>query len=277
MSRRNSRSATPEEPGDRPRFPPGVEVLWGLRSKPQRGPKPELSVDAIVDAAMALADAGGLEAVSMASVAKKLGFTTMSLYRHVAGKEELLALMWNGNARAAESLVLTGEGWRARLKEWAIVQRRAIDLHPWITQMPMASPPMAPNSAAFVEIALAAMDDTPLEGQAKLLAIGLLSSYTLSEARMAYDARRAAEAALADHPLVDQATQPPGSSDRGSEAGPTDYEGYLRLLLDEETYPRLYRLVWEAVDRPPADEWASYEAGLDLILDGVEAMIERAR
>ena len=177
-------------------LPAGLDLLWGRRGAGKRGPRPGLSADAIVDAAIRLADAEGLEGVSMARVAAELGFTTMSLYRYVASKEELLQLMWNGSASGVESLVLEGDGWRARLRMWAIVQRDMIDRHPWITQMPMAAPPMAPNSMIFVERGLETMDGTALADGDKLRFIGLISSYTLSEARMANDAasRRAGAA-----------------------------------------------------------------------------------
>ncbi len=140
-----------------PPLPPGLDLLWGRRGRGQRGPKPGLSVDAIVAAAIRLADAEGLEAVSMARVAEQLGFTTMSLYRYVTSKEELLQLMWNASAQGAEELVLDramagGRGCgRGRS-----IQREMIDRHPWITQMPMAAPPLAPNSLTFVERGLEA-------------------------------------------------------------------------------------------------------------------------
>jgi AcrR family transcriptional regulator len=172
-------------PGSPP-LPPGLDLLWGRRGRGQRGPKPGLSIDAIVAAAVRLADAEGLEAVSMARVAEQLGFTTMSLYRHVGSKEELLQLMWNASAQGAEDLVLTGDGWRARLRMWATIQREMMDRHPWITQMPMAAPPMAPNSLTFVERGLEAMDGSGLPDADKLRIIGLISSYALSEARMAH-------------------------------------------------------------------------------------------
>ena len=73
-----------------------------------------------------------------------------------------------------------------------MVQREMLDRHPWITQMPMATPPLAPNSLAFVERGLETLDGTGLGDDDKLRVIGLLSSYTLSEARMANDAARAA-------------------------------------------------------------------------------------
>src|SRR6266481_5711673 len=104
-----------------PPLPPGLDLLWGRRGRGQRGPKPGLSVDAIVAAAVRIADAEGLEAVSMAHVAEQLGFTTMSLYRHVSSKEELLQLMWNASATGAETLVLEGDGWREKLRMWAVM------------------------------------------------------------------------------------------------------------------------------------------------------------
>ena len=128
----------------------------------------------------------------MARVAKELGFTTMSLYRYVTSKDELLQLMWNASAQGAEDLAFEGDDWRARLRIWAMVQREMLDRHPWITQMPMAAPPLAPNSLTFVERGLETMDGTGLADADKLRVIGLISSYTLSEARMANDAARAA-------------------------------------------------------------------------------------
>ena len=170
---------------ERPVLPPGLDLLWGRRGPGRRGPRRGLSVDDIVAAAIRVADAEGLNAVSMARVAKELGFTTMSLYRYVASKDELLQLMWNGSAQGAEDLKMEGDGWRPQLRSWAIVQREMLDRHPWITQMPMATPPLAPNSLAFVERGLEALDGIGLRDDDKLRVIGLLSSYTLSEARMA--------------------------------------------------------------------------------------------
>lgn len=255
----------PAEPP--PPLPPGLDLLWGRRGRGQRGPKPGLSVDAIVAAAIRLADTEGLDAVSMAHVAEQLGFTTMSLYRHITSKDELLQLMWNASARGAEDIVLAGDDWRSRLRMWAIIQREMIDRHPWITQMPMAAPPMAPNSLAFVERGLAAMDGTGLADADKLRIIGLLSSYTLSEARMAHDAARAAQAAAA-------------AADAGHPAPVWTYEALLREFADEQTYPRLHRLAWSGgIGDDPAgfDEHEEFLFGLDRILDGAEVLIARAQ
>ena len=248
-----------------PALPPGLDLLWGRRSKARRGPRAELSIDAIVQAAMTVADADGLEAVSMGRVARELGFTPMSLYRHLGGKEELLQLMWNASAQGAEQLVLEGDGWRERLLHWALIQRAMLDRHPWITQMPMAAPPMAPNSLHFVEKGLEALDPTPLADADKLRIIGLISSYTLSEARMANDAARAFAAASA-----------------GDGIAPASFEALLREFVDEATFPRLHRIAFAgppppAVPDPAAAARAEAEGfrwGLERILDGVQSLID---
>jgi AcrR family transcriptional regulator len=271
---------------EKAQLPVGLDLLWGRRGPGKRGPRPGLSADAIVEAAIRLADAEGLEGVSMARVAAELGFTTMSLYRYVDSKEELLQLMWNASAVGAEGLVLEGDGWRARLRMWCVVQRDMLDRHAWLTQMPMAAPPVAPNSLAFVERGLEAMDGTPLADIDKLRFIGLISSYTMSEARMANDGLRAARDAAA------AAAAAGGDGDAGGGGGgepapPWTFDALLRELADEATYPRLYRIAWTppgggsgegpgaGVDGPPSER-DEFLLGIDLILDGIQAYMDRA-
>jgi len=271
--------ATPGQAAPRP-LPPGLDLLWGRRERGRRGPRPGLSADAIAAGAMRLADAEGLEAVSMARVAAELGVTTMALYRYVANKDELLQLMWNASALGAEHLVIEGDGWRARLRSWAVIQRDMMDRHPWITQMPMAAPPLAPNSMHFVERGLEAMDGTGLPDLTKIRVIGLLSSYTLSEARMAADAKRAMAAAEpagtvpADTGTAGHEADSPAADD--SPGPPQSYEALLRELVDERTYPRLYRLAWGPEPERSLTEREEFLSGVDVILDGVQALIDRA-
>ena len=258
-------AAAAARPGLTP-LPPGLDLLWGRRERGKRGPRPGLSADAIVEAAIRVADAEGLEAVSMARVAAELGFTTMSLYRHVASKDELLQLMWNASATGAEALVLEGDDWREKLRMWAVIQRDMLDRHAWITQMPMAVPPLGANSMHFVERGLAAFDGTGLPYAARMRVIGLISSYTLSEARMANDAARAGAKAREAGPQQDPV--------------PTlSYEALVRELIDEETFPHVYRMAWSAGpgSLELEDERTEFLAGLDVILDGVQALIDRAR
>ncbi len=266
--------ATPGRAAPRP-LPPGLDLLWGRRERGKRGPRPGLSADAIATAAIRLADAEGLDAVSMARVAAELRVTTMALYRYVANKDELLQLMWNASALGAERLVIEGDGWRSRLRSWAVIQRDMLDRHPWITQMPMAAPPVGPNSMHFVERGLEAMDETGLPDGMKIRIIGLLASYSLSEARMAADATRAAKAATAAADAG--AGQPgPGPDGAGDSPGPPpSFEALLRELVDERTYPRLYRLAWQPEPATSMSEHEEFLFGVDTILDGVQALIDR--
>jgi AcrR family transcriptional regulator len=219
-----------------------------------------------VEAAVAVADSEGLGAVSMARVAKELGFTTMSLYRHLTSKDELLQLMWNTSGLDAETLRLEGDGWRERLRHWSVLQRGVLDEHPWINEMPLAQPPVAPKSLHFVERAMEAMDDTGLTDTDKLRMIGLLTSFTLADAKMFHDAKRAAVAAAR-------------AAGEGQDAAgaPWTYDALLRELADQETYPRMYRVAWSAGGGEPPDERAEFLFGLDRILDGIQAYIDRPR
>ena len=269
------------QPERRP-LPPGLDLLWGRRERGKRGPRPGLSAEAIVDAAVRVADAEGLEAISMARVAAELGFTTMSLYRYVASKDELLQLMFNASALGAESLVIEGDDWRSRLRAWAVIQRDMLDLHPWITEMPMPAPPVAPNSLHFVERGLQAMDGTGLADVEKIRIIGLIASYSLSEARMANHAARAAQAVQAQAGQAQAVQAKEGTADEqanadGGQVPPLTFEELLRELVDERTYPHLYRLAWSSSPADQVSEREEFLLGLDLILDGVQAGVDRAK
>src|SRR5687767_14909734 len=97
---------------------PEMAALWASRERPRRGPKPAMSVEAIVAAAITVADAEGLEAISMGRVAKELGYTTMSLYRYVSSKSVLLTLMLD-TAIGGPPEVVPGENWRLALERWS--------------------------------------------------------------------------------------------------------------------------------------------------------------
>jgi AcrR family transcriptional regulator len=129
-----------------------VEFLWNERSRPTRGPKPALTLDKIADAAIAVADAEGLPAVSMQRVAAELGFTKMSLYRYLPGKAELVAVMLERGM--GEPPPLAG-GWRAGLIEWADRLLATYLAHPWAIEATVGTRPIGPHEMAWMESALA--------------------------------------------------------------------------------------------------------------------------
>jgi AcrR family transcriptional regulator len=139
-----------------------VGLLWGTRAAPTRGPKPSLSVEQIADAAVARADAEGIEAVSMQRVGESLDVTKMSLYRYLSGKSELVAVMIERAVGDPPELSRVRGSWRRRLERWAELMSAAWDAHPWVPWVTVGNRVIGPREAGWSEAAVAAMDDTPL-------------------------------------------------------------------------------------------------------------------
>src|SRR5215831_19509750 len=95
-----------------------MDLLWAEKREASRGPKPALDLKQIASTAIAIADAEGLEAVSMQRVAQACGVATMALYRYVPGKAELIALMLDIGLGPSPNLDEAPGDWRARLEDW---------------------------------------------------------------------------------------------------------------------------------------------------------------
>src|SRR3712207_7579838 len=109
-----------------------IELLWGTRPRAARGPKPGLTIDRIVAAAIAIADADGLDGLSMRRVAGHLGVGAMSLYRYLPGRAELLDLMVDRVCGETDRPHDLPAGWRPRLEHVAQENRRLYERHPWL-------------------------------------------------------------------------------------------------------------------------------------------------
>ncbi|TDD08176.1 TetR/AcrR family transcriptional regulator [Nonomuraea deserti] len=153
-----------------------AELLWGLRKPPSRGPRPAFDVAQIAETAVQVADAEGLEAVSMQRIAAELGFTKMALYRYVNDKAELIAVMIEAAVGAAPRLSGVA-GWRAKLEEYARELSAAWRLHPWLPSVTTGDRVMGPRETAWPESALSALADTPLTEPERLDAIMLVSNH----------------------------------------------------------------------------------------------------
>ena len=144
-----------------PELPRGIALAWGVAAAPQRGPKREMSVERIVEAALEIADADGLAAVSMAAVAAKLGYTPMSLYRYVSAKDDLILLMQE-EATGLPSEDSRQGTWREQLEKLYGEQLQSYLRHPWGLDVPISGVPVTPNGAAWMDAGLRALADTPL-------------------------------------------------------------------------------------------------------------------
>ncbi|MET8150730.1 TetR/AcrR family transcriptional regulator C-terminal domain-containing protein [Actinoplanes sp. NPDC049668] len=168
-----------------------VEFLWGERAAPTRGPKPALSLAAIADAAIAVADAEGLAAVSMQRVAGELGFTKMSLYRYLPGKAELVAVMVE--RALGEPPELRAGGWREALAEWSELLYEAFLRHPWTIGATVGSRPLGPRELGWMECALARLGrDCGLTGAERLDAVAVLAGHARMLAQQSDEAEMTA-------------------------------------------------------------------------------------
>ncbi|WP_433675886.1 TetR/AcrR family transcriptional regulator [Microbacterium gorillae] len=159
-----------------------VALAWGLAAAPQRGPKRELSLERIVEAAVAIADAEGLAAVTMARVAQTFEFTTMALYRYVATKDELYRLMLDA-AIVSHDTALEADDWREGLRGFLIELLDAYRVHPWMLETPL-SPEihLMPGQLQVADRGLRAMRTLPAPDEAKLAVLMLLSAFARGHA-----------------------------------------------------------------------------------------------
>lgn len=237
------------------------ELLWRTRQPPSRGPKPSLSLDAIVEAAIEIADSDGLGAVTMRRVAERFGVTTMSLYRYVPSKDDLVELMIDAVAAPAPDPLQLPEHWRDALLVWARQNVALFRQHPWVLSHAFGTPPMGPNRLRWMEAALQTMEGTGLTEDDKMGVLVILSGYVLSAAQQELVRAHAASRSRVD---------------------PEEWErAYGRLLgrvVNDGRHPALARVVaagvFDSSDEVPD---ADFEYGLAFILDGVSALIAKRR
>jgi AcrR family transcriptional regulator len=239
---------------DGPALPPGVSVAWGLRERTHKGPKPGLSLDRIVDAAIRVAAANGLAAVSMSRVAAELGTAPMSLYRHVASKDELVALMLDQAWGTPPPAGSGGSGWREELGQWAWAMRGMMFRNPWALRIPIRGLPILPNEVAWFERGLASMRDTGLTEAQKASVVMLVAGYVRNEATTGTD--------------ILAAIQSVGDEQQWM----LSYATLLAQVTDPDRYPAISKLIAAGVfDRAdgPDDEFIF---GLNRILDGISVL-----
>lgn len=241
-------------------LPPVVARMWGRDTGSRHGPRPSLDLGRIVSAAIEVADRDGLEGVTMGSVAKEVGMATMSLYRYVGSKDELLILMTD--AAAPEPPPLNGQPWRAYLTAWTRANRDFLLDRPWVLALGQHTPPAGPRALRWLDRALAALADTGLDHGERVNIATTLTGYAARQAAMAHALNGAAGRASADEL-----------------GGLTGYGEILGQVLDPDRYPELTEAV-RANAFGGAAEWvddADFTFGLDLLLDGIEALIARGR
>jgi AcrR family transcriptional regulator len=232
-----------------------MRQLWGRREDGRRGPKPAMSVRAIAVEAVALADAEGLDAVTMAALASRLGFTTMSLYRYVESRQDLLEVMVD-EAVGPPPTLNRRRGWRGQIEEWAGAEAAQFFAHPWVFAVQTGAPPVGPNLVGWMEAGFAALNRTRLGPQEVASSLLTVDGYVRSNVQLALQ------------------FAVPGAAER--------WATQLRSVLDPDAMPTV-RIVLDSgaledgsVSTEP-EESAEFGFGLGLLLDGIERIAARTQ
>lgn len=237
-----------------PELPRGIALAWGVAANPQRGPKREMSVERIVETAVELADAEGIGAVSMAAVASALGFTPMSLYRYVSAKDDLLLLMQEHATGVPPEATRVLEGWRDKLLALYTEQVLLYQRHPWMLSLPITGSPITPNSSAWLDASLSALEGTPL---------------TVDE-RMAVALAVTGSARWCGIVQAGYTEQSRGSGLSPDQVAVREAELYDRVITAEE-FPALRVAIDDGVFTSPADP---FRFAMERVLDGVSAYMD---
>ncbi|MER7014351.1 TetR/AcrR family transcriptional regulator [Saccharopolyspora sp. NPDC000359] len=230
--------------------PQPAALVW-MRDR-QRGARPALTEEKIVRAAIALADAEGLDALSMRRIAAELGSGTTSLYRHITGKDELIELMANAVFAELEPPAGTDD-WLADLAAHGRALRAALLRHPWLAQQGMRRQALGPDVIRQSDHMLGVVHRATDDASQAAMVVESLTTFVLGSV--------AAQ-------LSDLEVQ--------RKTGMTEVEWqravgeYVQQVIDTGQFPHFNRRILEADDRDPE---ARFEFGLACLLTGIRQVL----
>ncbi|MFI9156890.1 TetR/AcrR family transcriptional regulator [Kitasatospora aureofaciens] len=225
--------------------------LWERLDRPSPAPRTTLTPHRIAEAAVAIADTEGLDAVTMRRLATALGVAPMAAYRYVSGKDELIELMVDF-VYGQLPLDTPADGWREAMRSLA-VHLRAMNLaHPWIARA--ATPfSLSPNQLAVPERAFAALAERGLDADTTMAVFRTVAVYVHGSS--------ASEVALEDLRRA-----------RGWSDGDETRAGLaprMTYLMGTGRYPSYHQYLQQATRKDDPD-W-HFTTGLDCVLDGIAA------
>lgn len=243
-----------------------LTLLWAGRSRGQRGPRPKLSVAQIADAAVRIADADGLEALSMQRIAAELGYSTMSIYNYIPSKDLLLEVVADVGAGQPPELDST-EGFRHAVRQWVGALWAGFQTRPWLLRVPLDHAPIGPNQLAWLDRLLRPLLTAGLVGGEARAAALHLTAVVRGTAQLSMDM-------TGDHKTAD-----------GVPHSEAELAHALAELIDPDTYPALAAVhAAETAGDGSGPEGLDEETlpielsfGVDRFLDGVEAWVAARR
>ncbi|MFH9563944.1 TetR/AcrR family transcriptional regulator [Streptomyces globisporus] len=209
-------------------------TVWSRPERGARGPAPERSRAQITTAALALADAEGLAAVSMRALAQRLGTGPASLYRYVGSRDELLDLMADAVAGELDLSVAPAGDWLDDLVDLARQSKAAHVRHPWLADLnDRRGEVLGPHAIDYLDHALGILSPAPGTAGQKLEAIGLLGALAVLFARRE-------------------------SAATSSSGDPAARAAHLAAVAAEGRHPHLLAALTTADALPPADRDAQF-------------------
>ncbi len=225
-------------------------LVWERPEPPNRPVPAQLSRERIVRAAIRLADADGLDAVSLRKVAAALDVGPMRLYGYIATKDELLDLMVDA---AHAEIRPSGDDWREALRSLAEATRHAAHEHEWLADLLGGRPQLGPHALAGGETIVAALGDVDVDSIMPMVAA--VNAYVIGAVRREIAERRAERATGMDEKRWQAALGP-----------------YLERTFADGRHPALATVVRDAAH---LDADQTFRTGLAFLLDGIAAHIRR--
>lgn len=224
-----------------------------------------LSREEIVAAAIAVADAEGPDAISMRRIARELRAGAMSLYWHVASKEELIEAMLDSLEAETGAPEPTGD-WQADLRELAHRHRAGLLRHPWVMEYAASRPPSGPNDARNLDLMLGMVAGTGVDARMMVDILMTVVTYVLGAVlREVQEMRSERIRAEREAAMTTQEID-------------AERERFHQWLADADRYPNIQRMVNERVDPDAADTRDErFEFGLDCLLAGIAARLPTVR
>lgn len=212
-------------------------------------PRPALSRERVLNAAVRLADDIGIASLSMRNLGDALGVEAMSLYRHVANKDDLLLGIVDLVAAEIEVPTIGGD-WKAAMRRRAISAHTVLMRHPWATMLLVSQANVGPAMLRYVDATIGCLREAgfswALTDHAWTAIDGFIYGFTLQKLNFPFQPDEYAEKAKAFLPMIPASTHP-----------------YLNGMSQEVVAGR-------------HDGLHHFEFGLDLLLDGLDDLRVRA-
>jgi AcrR family transcriptional regulator len=207
-------------------------------------PRAPLSRDRILRAALELVDEGGLDALTMRKLGESLGFEAMSLYNHVANKDDVIDGLLDLVLAESEPPA-TSDDWASAIRESAVSVHDALRRHAWAVTVLMASNRIRPARLAYMDSLLGRLREAGFSAETTYTAYHILDAhifgFSLWEAAHTF-----------------------------TEVDPTEIQRTIERVFESGQYPFLREHAQQHFDEGPHREVSAFELGLDLILDGLK-------